>query len=759
MNRVIRFPKRYTMKIQFQYFFIFSFVFITSFSFAQTDVDAKVERLLSTMTLEEKVGQMTQLTLDKIIDTKNEPAIDKAKIHDILVEHHVGSILNVTSHAYTPKEWQTLITGIQDVATKETRLKIPVLYGIDAIHGVTYTLGSTLFPQNIAMAATRNPELAFKCGEVTAKEVRASGIRWNFAPVLDLARQPLWARFGETYGEDVYLDGIMGEGIIKGMQGSSVANPTSVAACMKHFIGYSFPFSGKDRTPSYIPEIMLREYFLPPFKKAVDAGAKTIMINSAEINGLPMHANKYLLTDVLRNELGFTGVVVSDWEDIIRLYTRHKIASTPKEAVRIAINAGIDMSMTPYDLNFCTYLVELVKEGQVSEARINEAVKRILKLKYELGLFDNPYPEPAAAKNFGLPEYRKLALEAAHEAITLAKNENKILPLSKGKKVLVTGPGANSITCLNGSWSYTWQGIRPEFFPKDARSILAAIKSKNGDANVSYAEGSGFDKEINIAKAVEAAKAVDYIVLCLGEEAYAETPGDIDELDLPIVQQNLATALYATGKPVILVFTEGRPRVFRNIEPGAKGVVLAYLPGIEGGTAIADVLFGDYNPDGKLPFTYPRFAGDIKFYDHKLSEALNEYWPWSVDTLAYNPQYAFGHGLSYTSFEYSNLRLNTKTLTSNEKLKVFVDVKNTGQKSGKITVELYTHDFYASITPSVRRLRKFKKIYLEAGKQQTVEFEISKDDLSFVGNDLKTITEAGDFEVIVENLKAGFTYK
>jgi beta-glucosidase len=735
------------------------FFFNISISFAQPGVDAKVENLLSRMSLEEKVGQMTQLTIDKIIDQKNEPVIDKIKINEILVKHHIGSILNVATHAYTIEEWHTLIKGIQDVATKETRLKIPVIYGIDAIHGATYTLGSTLFPQNIAIAASRNPELAFKCAEVTAKEARASGIRWNFAPVLDLGRQPLWPRFGETYGEDVYLDGIMGQNSIKGMQGSSVSNINNVAACMKHFIGYSLPNSGKDRTPSYIPEIMLREYFLPPFKKAVDAGVQTVMINSAEVNGSPVHASKYLLTDILRNELGFKGVVVSDWEDIIRLHTRHKIAATPKEAVKLAVNAGIDMSMTPYDLNFYTLLIELVKEGEVPEAKINEAVRRILKLKYDLGLFDDPYPEAEALKNFGLPEYKKLALEGAREAITLAKNENNVLPLIKGKNILVTGPGANSVTCLNGCWSYTWQGTRTEYYPKDAATILSAIKSKSGDANVTYIEGTGFEKDINTSKVANAAKNADYIIVCLGEEAYAETPGDIDELDLPIVQQNLATILYTTGKPVILVFTEGRPRIFRNIEAEAKGVVLAYWPGSQGGNAIADILFGDYNPCGKLPFSYPRFAADIKFYDHKFTETLKEYWPWRVDSLGYNPQYPFGHGLSYTTFEYSNLRLNSNTLTSTGTLKVFVDVKNSGQKAGKIAVELYTHDLFASITPSQRRLRKFNKIYLEPDKQQTVEFEINKDDLAFVDKDLKTITEPGEFEVIIGNLTAKFNYK
>ncbi|MBX9853121.1 MAG: glycoside hydrolase family 3 C-terminal domain-containing protein [Cytophagaceae bacterium] len=732
------------------------------------EIDQKVKDLLSKMTIEEKVGQMTQINLNVVLrgDYSNQDGtVDTALLKKAVVDYKVGSILNAINHAYSVELWHKIITQIQD-ASKRTPNQIPVLYGIDAIHGVTFTLNSTLLPQNIAMGATRNTELSRLAGEITAKETRASGIRWNFAPVLDVGRMPLWPRFGETYGEDTYLCAEMGVASIKGMEGDGNLNRIDrVASCMKHYMGYSWPASGKDRTPAYIPERQLREIFLPTFMAAVKAGSHTIMINSGEINGIPVHGDKYLLTDILRGELGFTGVAVSDWEDIIRLYTKHKIAPTMKDAVMIAVNAGIDMSMVPhkdYIENFYQPLLELVKEGKVSEARINEAVGRILRLKFETGLFENPYPEKEAIKNFGLPEYKTAALEAARECITLLKNDGSVLPLPKtGKKILVTGPGAKSITSLNGSWSYTWQGNMPKYYPDTTAHTFNAIKAKVGAANVVYMRGTKFEnRDYDIKETVEAAKNVDYVILCLGEDAYAESPGVIDNLDLPEVQIRLAKALYETGKPVIIVLTEGRPRIIREIVDGAKGILMAYIPGSQGHNAIADVLFGDYNPNGKLPFSYPKFSGDLLTYDHKYSEKVTELQPGRMGEQGYKPQWPFGFGLSYTKYEYSNLKLSSKTLSSGGTIKVSVDVKNAGSRAGKEAVELYTRDHFASITPPQQRLRKFKKVTINPGQVVTVEFELSKSDLAFVGVDSKTwVTEAGDFDVMVGGLKDTFAYQ
>lgn len=726
------------------------------------EIDQKVQSLISQMTLEEKVGQMTQLNLNMILSNGYGPPWDSIQVDSLrkhLKEHHIGSFLNCIDHAYTLEKWHQIITQIQDVATKETRLKIPVIYGIDAIHGVTFTRDATLFPHNLALAASRNIDLVSKAEAITAMETRASGIRWNFDPVLDVGRQPLWSRFAETFGEDVYLTKKMGEATIVAQQGTNVNTPATVASCMKHFIGYSNSTTGKDRSPSIIPDVMLREIFLPPFKTAVDAGVKTVMINSGEINGIPVHSSKYLLTDVLRGELGFKGVAVTDWEDVIRLHTRHKIASTHKEAVKIAIDAGIDMSMVPHDLSFYHLLIELVNEGQITEERINLSVARILRLKYETGLFENAYPEKAAIANFGKPEYRAVALESAREAMTLLKNEGNILPLSKTKRVLVAGPGANSVTTLNGCWSYSWQGSSSDWHPSNTKTILSAIQEKIGANNVVYAEGAGFTTDKDAKAAVNAAKSVDYIVLCLGEDAYAEQPGVIDDLELPESQLNLAKALYATGKPVILVFAEGRPRIFRKIEPQAKGIVLAYWPGLEGAPAIADVLFGDVNPSGKLPFSYPRYSGNIVPYDHKFTDVRQELLPGIETNTGYNPQYPFGFGLSYTNFSYSNLALSTSELKGDDKLTVSVTVKNTGTRAGKEVVHLYSRDLFASITPPQRRLRAFTKITLEAGKEEKVQFIIDKNDLSFVNNESKTVTEPGEFELVVDTLKSNFTYK
>jgi beta-glucosidase len=726
---------------------------------AQTPADLqKADALIKQMTLDEKVGQMTQVTLG-VVSTAQDGILDEAALKKAILDYKVGSLLNVTNHALTVDQWHAVIKQMQD-EVRHTRLKIPIIYGLDGMHGQTYTLEATLFPQNIGMAATRNPELVGAIAKVAAKELRASGVRWNFAPVLDCGRQPLWSRFPETYGEDVYIGKIMGVAAVKAYQEDGLRNPTAVAACLKHYLGYSASRTGKDRTPIYMPEIEMREYYLPQFREAVRAGAATVMINSGEINGVPVHASRYLLTDILRKELGFQGVVVSDWEDIIRLHTRHNVASTPRQAVVLAVNAGIDMSMVPSDFSFFDLLKEAVQKGEVPMSRIDEAVRRILILKGRLGLFDNPYPEDAAAANFGRPEYQSLALQAAREAMTLLKNENGVMPLAKSSKILVAGPGAQSISAMNGCWSYTWQGKQEQWYPKDSKTILQAITDKLGAGNVVTTTGTGFDNADNYdtAKLRTAAAGVDAIVLCLGENAYAESPGNIADLALPEDQINLAKTAASTGKPVILVLTEGRPRLITGVAPKMKAILMAYWSGKKTAEAISDVLFGDYNPDGRLPFSYPRSMGEMVLYDRKPTEDVREIFNSDMNMEGYQPLFPFGWGLSYTHFEYSDMKLSTDKLLGSNKLTVRITVKNTGGLDGKHTVELYSHELYASITPNMRRLRAFRKIFLKAGEQQTVSFELDKNDLAFVNERLKTVTEPGDFELIIGNKMARFNY-
>lgn len=737
----------------------------TSFTIAQNPQanNAKAAALVNKMTLEEKVGQMTQVTFAVIAKggwANQDGNVDPAALKAAVIDHRVGSILNTTAHALPVEKWREVMTLIQQDVEK-TRLKIPVVYGLDAIHGQTYTLNSTLFPQNLAMAATRNPELVRAAAKVTARELRASGVRWNFAPVLDCGRQPLWSRFPETYGEDVYVGKTLGVAAIKAYEEDGLKNPTAVASCMKHYLAYSASRTGKDRTPIYMSEIELREFYLPQFREAVKAGSATIMINSGEINGTPVHADKYLLTDVLRKELGFQGVIVTDWEDIKRLHDRHFVASTPRQAVAMAVNAGIDMSMVPGDFSFYDLLIEAVKKGEVPISRINDAVTRILVLKMKLGLFENPWPEAEAVNNFGKPEYQVLALDAAREAMTLLRNENNVLPLSKNTKVLVAGPSAQSISALNGCWSYTWQGNQDQWYPADSKTIYQAIADKIGQANVVTTTGKGFDNAMNYDSDAlkNAAANVDAIILCIGENAYAESPGNTRDLALSTEQQAIANAAIATGKPVILVLTEGRPRFITDIAPKTKGILMAYWSGKKTGEAIADVLFGDYNPSGILPFSYPRTMGEVVMYDRKPTEDIREIFNENVTANGYDPLFAFGFGLSYTTFEYSDLKLSAATLKGNEKLTVTVTVKNTGNRDGKHSVELYTRDVYASITPSVKRLRAFKKISLKAGESQSVSFVIDRNDLAFVNAKLKTVTEPGDFEVMIGDKKAKFTYQ
>jgi beta-glucosidase len=544
-----------------------------------SDIDKKVDALIAKMTLEEKVGQMTEVTSDVVSTTTNGVhQIDAEKIKEAILKYHVGSILNVSAHAYDRNHWYEVISTIQAEAAQD-RLKIPVIYGIDAIHGVTYTQGSTLFPQEIAMAATFNREIVHKAGEITAYETRASYIPWNYSPVLDLGKSPLWPRIYETFGEDPYLIKTMGAAIITGYQGNDVSDKYHVAACMKHYLGYGDPLSGKDRTPAWIPDRYMREYFLPPFAEAVKAGARTIMINSGEINGVPLHASKYMLTDVLRGELHFDGIAVTDWGDIEYLHARHHIAATQKDAVMIAVNAGIDMSMVPFEYSFYNYLIELVHEGKVPMSRINEAVHRILKVKYQLGLFERPVGNPDDYPKFGSDEFRQVSLQAATEAVTLLKNNNNILPLKKDIKVFVTGPTANTMRSLDGGWSYTWQGEQSDTYAANKNTILKAIQQKIGKDNVTYEPGATFDSLQNVNDALKAAKKADVIVLCLGELSYTENVGNIDDLNLPGAQTQLAMELAKTGKPIILVLAEGRPRIVTEAERQSAATIMAYLPG------------------------------------------------------------------------------------------------------------------------------------------------------------------------------------
>jgi len=729
-------------------------------------IEKQISQLLASMTIEQKVGQMTQVNLGVIIDksVKKHVHFDPEKLNMALHKYQVGSILNSTSRALSVEEWHEVIKTIQDEALKND-LSIPVLYGIDAIHGVTYTKDSTLFPHNIGMAASRNPELVKKAAKITAMEARASGLRWNFDPVLDNGRNPIWPRFPETFGEDSYLVTSMGVAAINGYEEDGLDSITAVASCMKHYVGYSDPQNGKDRTPAYIPDVVLWEQHLPPFKAAVEAGAATIMINSASINGMPVHANKYLLTDVLRDQFGFEGLIVTDWEDVIRLHTRHRIAESPREAVRMAVEAGIDMSMVPHDFSFADHLLDLVKSGEVNEARIDRSVAIILRLKMELGLFDNPYAEPGAAKNFGQPAYRQLALDAALESMTLLKNQDDILPLRKTAKVLLAGPAAHNLGPLHGSWSYSWQGDVEANYPKTTQTIFAAFTEKLGAENVETmaaepaVKGFGSPGNYDIEALTERAANVDYIVLALGERAYAESPGALDDLNLPDNQKALARAAAATGKPVIFILTQGRPRIIRDIEPLAKGILLAYQPGSQGAQAITDVIFGDYNPAGVLPFSYPQYTGDILPYDHGVLAEIQQLKPSVITYNGYKPQWPFGFGLSYTTFEYSDLQLSKSMVGENDQLEVSVLVKNTGDRAGHHAIDLYVSDLYASLSPAVRKLRRFTKVHLEAGSSKTIKFALNREDLEFVNADLQRVVEPGEFTVSIGDLSETFRFQ
>lgn len=740
------------------------------------NLDKRADALLSKMTLEEKVGQMAQITLDVIGKGKDrhesyEPFnIDTARIRKAIVTYHVGGILNTTNnYALPPSQWNEIISYIQQVALTETNCKIPVIYGVDAIHGATYMDGATLFPQQITLAATFNPKNAYNMASVTAYETRACGIPWNFSPVLDLGADPRFSRQFEGFGEDPYLITKMGEQMVKGYEGNtdSIDNPLKVATCLKHFLGYSVPISGKDRTPAFIPEFVMREYHMVPFKAAIEAGSEAVMINSGIINGVSVHASYDIITQLLKKELNFEGVVVSDWMDIINLHTRDKIAENNKEAIKLAINAGIDMSMIPYEFeHFCEDLVSLVKEGEVKESRIDDAVRRILRLKLRLGLFEHPTTSIKDYPEFGSQKSANLAYEAASEAITLLKNTGNILPLSKDVRVLVCGPNANSMRSLNGGWSYSWQGEKTERYAGKYNTIFEAIQNEIGADRVTYRTGVRYietgkyfeDTVDNLQSTLLAAKSMDAVILCVGENTYTEKPGDLNDLNLSANQIQLAKELAKVGKPVILVLNEGRPRCISKIEPSMSAIVQTYLPGNYGGDALADILFGDVNPSGKLPYTYPSYSNSLVTYNHKPSEEQKRAEGAYVYESDYNPQFEFGFGLSYTTFAYSNLKVSSSDFMKGETVKISVDVKNTGQREGKETVLLYSSDRYASISPDVKRLRGFDKISLKPGESRTVHFELSDKDLAFVNTDNQWITEPGAFEIRIGDQKKTINY-
>ena len=729
-------------------------------------VSARVDALLRQMTVEEKVGQMTQVTIEIVSSTHGtattRQTLDSAKLENAVVKYGVGSLLNVWDVALTPREWRDLTATIQRVA-KRSRLQIPILYGIDAVHGQNYMTSATVFPHNIAMAATWNTGLARRAAQITSYETRAVGIHWNFAPVLDIGRQPLWSRFFETLGEDPFLTSTLGAAIVDAAQhdprpsldsllgvaapatASKVGGEIFVASTGKHFLGYSLPLSGKDRTAAWIPDRQLREYVLPPFQAAIDAGLRTVMINSGDINGEPVHASKRILTDLLRTELGFTGIAVTDWADIIKLHTDHRVAASYKDAVRLSINAGMDMSMVPQSLSFADTLLALVHEGAVPMARIDEAVRRILTVKAELGLFENAGPDDAMLAHIGAPAFAAVSRDAAEQAVTLLKNENQMLPLAKTTKLLVVGPGAVSLPAQFGSWSYTWQGTDTAVYPTGVHTLLDAIKAKVGAERVVYVPGSGFDAEMDISAAVSAARSVDAIVVALAEWPGTEGPGNTNDLMLPSGQLRLARAMEATGKPVVVTLFHNRPRVVRDIVDAARAILTGYETGPYGGEAVASVLFGDVNPSGKLPFTWPRFTGAVEHYDRAEPGNSND---------AYHPEWEFGFGLSYTTFAYSDLRLDRAAVGAHDTINVSVTVANTGSRAGREVVQLYSHDLYASIDPATRRLRAFQKVSLAPGERRTVTFRLPIQRLAFVGLDDKWVVEPGDFEIMIGTLKA-----
>ena len=723
---------------------------------AVTDPDEeyfrKADSLLSLLSLEEKAGQMTNIGLTALTEglfwtDADTLVLDTVKMRNLLLNHHVGSVQNKGKYPPSREEWHRMVKSIQEYVFSHTRHKIPVLFGMDGVHGANYTAGSTLFPHQIAIAASWNPDHARIMGEVTAYELRASSLPWNYAPVLDVSMQPLWGRIVETFGEDTWLNRVMGAAFVEGSQGSDLDDSTRVAVCLKHFIGYGTPVSGKDRSPSLIPEHYLRQYYLEPFRDAIDKGALTVILNSGALNGIPGHADHYMITKVLKGELGLKGFVISDWSDISRLYQMHGVAANHREATKLAVMAGVDMCMGPYDASFAIDLIDLVETGEVPISRVDDAVRRILFVKYKLGLFDRAWHEPGGYTEFGSEEFATHSLNAALESITLLKNDDDLLPVrDQGTKLFVTGPAANSLTALNGPWSRTWKGDDPSYDDAGKQTFLEAMREAFGKNNVSHDPGTDYEGDFKASPDLfEKASRSDILFVCLGEEPTTEKLSDIHSLDLPSNQLEMVKYLHKTGKPVVLILLQGRPRIIREIEPYAGAILMAYWPGHEGGRALARLINGESNPSGKLPYTYPRYTNTLQTYQHKGSDKLDRQFGMS----GFNPQWEFGHGLSYTSFSFDQLSMSSDTIFTGQNLIVSIEVSNTGKHPGMEVVQFYIRDLVASITPDDRKLIGFEKVSLQPGERKEVSLTVSYADLQFVNLNNEWIAEPGDFELLV----------
>lgn len=728
-------------------------------------IEAKVDQTLKKLTLEEKVGQMMEVVIDLFGANDNDGVfyIDEHKADSIFTHYKVGSILNAPNTcAPTAKQWEKYMAQIQKLSMK--RMGVPCIFGLDQNHGSTYTQGGTLFPQNINVAATFNREIARRSAEATAYETRAASVPWTYSPTVDLGRDSRWPRIWENFGEDCYLSSEMGKAMVYGFQGKDPnhIDQYHIATSMKHFMGYGVPWTGKDRTPAYISPADLREKHFAPFLAGIEAGALSVMVNSASVNGMPMHANKEILTHWLKEQTGWDGVLITDWADVNNLYTREMVAKDKKDALRIAINAGIDMVMEPYSCDACGYIIELVNEGKIPMSRIDDACRRVLRMKYRLGLFEHPTQKLKNYPLFGGEQFAQLALEGATESMVLLKNNNNILPLQKGKKILLTGPNANQMRCLDGGWSYTWQGNRTDEFAGKYNTIYEALCNEYGKENIVLNQGVTYNEagkyweenEPQIAAAVEAAKNVDVVVACIGENSYTETPGNLTDLWLSENQRNMVKALATTGKPIILVLNEGRPRLIADIEPLAQGVVDILIPGNYGGDALAQLLSGKANFSGKMPYTYPKEINSLANYDFKKSEEVGTMEGAYDYNAKITQQWGFGQGLSYTTYQYSNLKVDKASFAHDDVIRVSVEVKNTGKVAGKESVLLFSSDLMASMVPDGRRLRAFDKVALQPGESKTVTFDLKANDLAFVGWDGKWILEEGDFKLMVADQQA-----
>lgn len=719
--------------------------------------EAFIDSLVNEMTLEEKAGQMCNISLMALARGefwmyRDTIELDTEKMADLLIDKHVGSVQNLGTYPLEIREWRKIISILHEYNHNNSRLAIPIIYGIDAVHGANYTANSTIFPHQLGLAATWNTQMAENTGAISSYELKASGIPWNYAPVLDVSKQPLWGRIFESFGEDTYLSTEMGLAYINGAQGEDISEFDKSAVCLKHFIGYGMPFNGKDRSPTYLPERIVRQYYLPPFQKAIENGALTVMLNSGTLNGVPSHTDKYWITDVLKGELGFEGFTISDWDDITNLYKMHRVAKNEKEAIKIAVNAGMDMCMEPYDASFSDFLVELVKEGEVSMSRVNDAVRRILRVKKRMGLFDKTLEPENLFEDFGSEKFAEEAYKGAVESITLLKNESSVLPIDKKKKVFLCGVAANSINYLNGAWTRTWSGTDTAYNDLEKMTVLEAMRQIAGQDKVAYMQGTTYDEDINSSQLLSAAQNADIIIACLGEIPATEKPSDITDLKMPEVQLEMIRKLKKTGKPIVLVLVEARPRVISDIEALADAVLMAYLPGNEGGRAIAGILYGDENPSGRLPITYPKYTASIWAYDHLKSDEKDAGFGFN----GFDPQYEFGHGLSYTEFKYENFKINSDTFNVNDTIRINVKISNTGLRDGMEVVQLYSSDLVASISPAVKQLRRFEKIYLKAGESKTCNFELPVRELAFVNMNNKQVLEKGIFELKIDSLTNQF---